>query len=288
MLRVLVLILPLLLLTSCSNPDTSGGVTLSRGGDDANEFPHGSCEGQGKNPPGGSTGCGWGHSDKGSYYLSSCSNPTWYEGCDAIKKIFPYGSCDSQSADAPSSGRTGCGWITVYDLNVAYRGQYIMPGVNLNGVLLNFLDLNYADLRNAKLRGAEMYGTQLREANLTGSDMKDAKLQRAFLQNAQLVYVTLTDADLWSADLRGANLNHARLWGARLEEADLRDSSSQQIQLRHADIQHANLRGAKLDDQSWPFMHFIERASHHTTCPNGRKWGDPAADCNKKGLHPFY
>ena len=235
--KTIALMLSLLLLTSCSSPDTSGGVTLSRGGDDANEFPYGSCEGQGKNPTG---------------------------------------------------GRTGCGWITVYDLNVAYRGQYIMPGVNLNGVLLNGLDLNYADLRNAKLRGTEMYGTQLREANLTGSDMKDAKLGRAFLQNARLVYVTLTDADLWRADLRGANLNHARLWGARLEEADLRDSSSQQIQLRHADIQHANLRGAKLDDQEWSFMHSIERASHHTTCPNGRKWGDPAADCNKKGLRPLY
>ena len=286
--KTLILILSAFLLTSCSNPDTSGGVTLSRGGDDANEFPHGSCEGKGKNPPGGSTGCGWVHSDKGSYYLSSCSHPTWYEGCDAIKKIFPYGSCDSQSADAPSSGRTGCGWITVYDLNVAYRGQYIMPGVNLNGVLLNGLDLNYADLQNAKLRGTEMYGTQLREANLRGSDMKDAKLWKANLQNARLGHVTLTDADLRFADLRGASLGYATLYDADLSGADLRNSSSEQIFLKHADIRHANLRGVKIDDQPSPFMHFIERASHHTTCPNGKKWGDPAADCNKKGLAPWY
>ena len=59
--RLLPLLLLPLLLTSCSNPDTSGGVTLSRGGgDDANEFPNGSCEGQGVNEISSNrTGCGW-------------------------------------------------------------------------------------------------------------------------------------------------------------------------------------------------------------------------------------
>ena len=60
-----------LLLNSCSNPDTSGGVTLSKGGvDDANEFPNGSCE----NPPDGGNGrwysaCGWISVNEGSYYI---------------------------------------------------------------------------------------------------------------------------------------------------------------------------------------------------------------------------
>ena len=67
--KTIALMLSLLLLTSCSSPDTSGGVTLSRGGDDANEFPYGGCEGQGKNPTGGRTGCGWIHVYEESYYI---------------------------------------------------------------------------------------------------------------------------------------------------------------------------------------------------------------------------
>ena len=45
--KTIALILSLLLLTSCSNPDTSGGVALSRGGggDWDNTFPNGSCKG---------------------------------------------------------------------------------------------------------------------------------------------------------------------------------------------------------------------------------------------------
>ena len=71
--KTLILILAALFLTSCSNPDTSGGVTLSRGGDDGNEFPYGSCEGQGVNEDSGeSTGCGWittSWYDERSYYI---------------------------------------------------------------------------------------------------------------------------------------------------------------------------------------------------------------------------
>ena len=60
-----------LLLTSCSNSDTSGGVTLSRGGDDGNEFPYGSCENQGVNEDSGErTGCGWIHVNDKSYYIT--------------------------------------------------------------------------------------------------------------------------------------------------------------------------------------------------------------------------
>jgi len=72
--RTLLLLLLPLLLTSCSNPDTTGGVTLSRGADDGNEFPHGSCEGSGKNPPGGGTGCGWVHTNNGQYFIQAGAN----------------------------------------------------------------------------------------------------------------------------------------------------------------------------------------------------------------------
>ena len=68
--KTLILILSAFLLTSCSNPDTSGGVTLSRGGgDDANEFPNGSCVGPYENTPDLDTGCGWITGDEASYYI---------------------------------------------------------------------------------------------------------------------------------------------------------------------------------------------------------------------------
>ena len=67
---IITLILSAFLLTSCSNPDTSGGVTLSRGGDDGNEFPYGSCEGQGVNEDSGErTGCGWISAHGKSHYI---------------------------------------------------------------------------------------------------------------------------------------------------------------------------------------------------------------------------
>ena len=67
-----------LLLTSCSNPDTSGGVTLSRGGDDGNEFPYGGCRSPGRQSYSYErTGCGWiptSWYDEESYYIMPNAN----------------------------------------------------------------------------------------------------------------------------------------------------------------------------------------------------------------------
>ena len=69
--KKIALILSLLLLTSCSNPDTSGGVTLAKsGGDHHNNFPYGSCKGHDQfdhNQK--KTGCGW-NNVKFNYYIA--------------------------------------------------------------------------------------------------------------------------------------------------------------------------------------------------------------------------
>jgi hypothetical protein len=140
--RLLPLLLLPLLLTSCSNPDTSGGVTLSRGGgDDANEFPHGSCEGQGKNPPGGRTGCGWIHVNEESHY------------------IMP-------SAHLRSANLRGAG-LTDADLRYAE-----LEDANLEDAILIDADLSGADLRYAELQGADLSGARLRDVR---SDCKRRK-----------------------------------------------------------------------------------------------------------------
>ncbi len=122
--RTLLLLLLPLLLTSCSNPDTSGGVELSRGGDDANEFPYGSCEGQGKNPPGGSTGCGWIHVNEESHYIR------------------PY---------ADLSG------ATLWDANLRDAN---LRDAELERADLRDAKLQGADLRDADLRDADLTGVK--------------------------------------------------------------------------------------------------------------------------------
>ena len=147
--KIVTLILSILLLTSCSNPDTSGGVALSRGGggDWDNTFPNGSCKGPDQfDNQGSKTGCGWVHSDEGSHYITSCSNPETWDGVTLSRgcgnnstNVFPYGSCDGPSADAPTDRKkTGCGWIHVND-----KSYYIKPGA----------DLSYANLSGADLSG---------------------------------------------------------------------------------------------------------------------------------------
>ena len=74
-----------LLLTSCSNPDTSGGVTvtMSRGSGNANEFPDGSCEGPGKFTDNLDTGCGWIYLHNKGYYIQPDANLRYADLRDA-------------------------------------------------------------------------------------------------------------------------------------------------------------------------------------------------------------
>ena len=150
---ILFLIFAAFLLTSCSNPDTSGGVTLSRGGggDWDNNFPYGSCKGPDYfDNQGSKTGCGWVHSDEGSHYITSCSNPETWDGVALSRgcgnnstNVFPYGSCDGPSADAPSSGRTGCGWSSTNG-----KTHYIMPNAELGTANLSSGGVNYSSPNN--------------------------------------------------------------------------------------------------------------------------------------------
>ena len=264
--KIIALILSLLLLTSCSNPDTSGGVTLSRGGggDWDNTFPNGSCKGPDQfDNQGSKTGCGWVHSDEGSHYITSCSNPETWDGVTLSRgcgndstNVFPYGSCEGPSADAPSSGRTGCGWISAYG-----KTHYFMPYADLMNADLRATrqwrpNLSGANLRGADLRGADLTGHDLSHLNLSGADLRDADLRGARLRLAILRDVDLRGAFLWLADLAGADLM----------DADLRD----------ADLSGADLIGAL-------FLEYADLsgviANPRTTCPNGEKWGTTGNNC---------
>ena len=184
-LRVLVLILPLFLLTSCSNPDTSGGVTLSRGGgDDANEFPNGSCKGQHENTPDLDTGCGWIYNwVRQGYYIMP--------GADLR-------GTSLEGADLRHANLEGAVLNSAYmpHVNLRYAD---LTGAKLWGATLSYANLRYASLRGAKLWGATLWGVDGLQADLTNAD-----LSGAYLRNAKMGGATFRYANLSGADLRGA------------------------------------------------------------------------------------
>ena len=128
-----------LLLTSCSNPDTSGGVAVTMSRDNASEFPDGSCEGPGKFTDNLNTGCGWIYPNGKGYYIQP---------------------------DANLSGA---------DLYGAYlRGAYLSVA-HLIGADLRSANLSDAYLIGADLIGADLSGADLSGAYLIGADLMSAK-----------------------------------------------------------------------------------------------------------------
>jgi len=111
---------------------------------------------------------------------------------------------------------------------------------------LSGADLRTATLFKASLGGADLREADLREADLRGADLPEADLQGANLLGASLQGADLRGASLQGADLLGADLRGASLLGADLREADLRGASLQGADLRGASLQGANLLGADL------------------------------------------
>ena len=187
---IITLILSALFLTSCSNPDTSGGVTLSRGGGDNGttdqptytaNFPHGSCIGPTESGViSQTTGCGYFSAHGSRYYIMP-----------GVKL-----------ASTKLSGAN-------------------LSGANLRGAYLLLFDRhsNNTNLAGANLSGAEVYGWFV-HTNLAGANLSNAKMFHTNLGGAWLL-----NTDLRGANLEGADLRHAELGGAVLLNTDLRGAN---------------------------------------------------------------
>ena len=185
-----------LLLTSCSNPDTSGGVTMQKDvgdGDPKNaDFPHGSCNDQHSFAET-NTGCGWvtvdGDFECGRHFPMSTQAPT----------------------EGPHGGRGGCMHRTFIKPNTTYNIVPILNGVNLTG----------ANLSRVWMWSAHFDGANLTDAVLNGANLRYSKLPNANLTNANFYKADLVGTYMTHANLSGANLTGANLTGAHLTGADL-------------------------------------------------------------------
>ena len=82
-------------------------------------------------------------------------------------------------------------------------------------------DLRYADLRQADLSFTNLIGTDLRNADLSYAYLRDADLDGANLCGTNLYGADLRDANLYGADLYRANLCNAKIYNANLYVTNL-------------------------------------------------------------------
>ena len=121
--RILPLILSTLLLTSCSGPDSSGGVEFSK---TDNAFPYGSCRGSG--------------------YQTHVTYATW---CGWIKNYYILTGANLSGAN-----------LTGADLSHANLSDASLNRADLTGADLSGADLSGAYLRHADLTGAYLAGVK--------------------------------------------------------------------------------------------------------------------------------
>jgi uncharacterized protein YjbI with pentapeptide repeats len=108
-------------------------------------------------------------------------------------------------------------------------------------------NLSGTDLRGANLEGANLQGADLSRADLRGVNLIGAKLQFADLQGTDLRDANLIGAKPQGANLQGANLEGANLQGAVLSSAKLQDATLTAANLSGADLFSSNLSGAILE-----------------------------------------
>ena len=133
--KIIPLILSTLLLTSCSGPDSSGGVEFSK---TANAFPYGDCRGSGyQTHSTKETGCGWITVDEKNYY------------------IMPVAKLNNAI-------------LTHADLRDANLLGADLFDADLIDADLSSADLIDADLRDVNLKGAILIGADLSGADLSG------------------------------------------------------------------------------------------------------------------------
>jgi hypothetical protein len=116
----------------------------------------------------------------------------------------------------------------------AWRAQHLEIFPNLRDADLSHTDLRRINLRDADLRDADLSHANLSYADLRSAHLNNANLSHADLINADLSHVNLHNADLSNSDLRDANLSIANLSNVNLYGAHVLHTVFYQVDLREA------------------------------------------------------
>lgn len=147
--------------------------------------------------------------------------------------------------------------LAIYTENVQYNFVQIEAGASENQKVASpgnyriFSQLKGANLRGTNLSGADMRSTDLsaadlREANLSSANLSQANLSLAKFSNANLSSALLNGADLTATDFNGANLNGASLINGNLNRAEIQKANLNCANLTDATLRHSNLQEADL------------------------------------------
>ncbi|MEM7222355.1 MAG: pentapeptide repeat-containing protein [Pseudomonadota bacterium] len=127
-------------------------------------------------------------------------------------------------------------------------GETSLPlrGRDLRFAVLDRSDLRRADLFGSDLRGLSGSATQFDHGEFGPARLQGANLSLARMRGANLEGAQMQGANLEEAQMQGANLSSARLQGARLSYTRLQDGDLSRAQLSGADLGAALLQGARL------------------------------------------
>lgn len=103
-----------------------------------------------------------------------------------------------------------------------------------------------ADLSAADLSSTNLIETNFADANLSGANLSDANLREASLEFTEMSNTCLRGAKVRTASMVGANLSNADLSGADLNESYLSEANLSGADLSGASLSGANLSGANL------------------------------------------
>ena len=112
------------------------------------------------------------------------------------------------------------------DLTQKIRSEKHLTDVNLKNADLSRSDLSGIQLFDACLEGAELVGTNLSGGDLTHCSLKNADLTKANLTGARLWNTDLNGANMAECDMNGSDLWNAKLFNVKLWCADFRSAKS--------------------------------------------------------------
>jgi len=138
--------------------------------------------------------------------------------------------------------------LAILQQGAAVWNQWRRDNPSVRLINLRRADLREADLSGSNLYGADLRGTNLGRANLRGTSFGEANLREADLSGSNLSGADLSGANLSGSNLSGGDLHKAGFNGANLRGADLSGANLSRADFTHAFLGEADLREASLNE----------------------------------------